>query len=150
MKRIAVGLLLIIVCLSAFPMFSQYEKRDENRGQKPEDAVREWFKRLNAVDGSAASIGSFVELYRPDALQQMGPGEKQFGMVVYQDRRQIQKWIEDFSKSHAPIPEVPYFSIRVQPFNEKTAELISTGQTPWGDTTAAVEFTARYLEPASK
>jgi hypothetical protein len=102
------------------------------------------------VHATEDSINQFLELYQPDALQQVGPTEKQFGPVYYQDRRQIQKWVRDFTATHLPIPETNFFSIRVQTVNEKTAELLYTTETPWGDLGVSVEFTARYMDPARK
>jgi hypothetical protein len=117
--------------------------------QKPDELVREWFTRLNALDGSEAAYGRFVDLYQPDALQQVGPSANQYGPVFYQDQRQIRKWIQEFFAGHVPIPETTYFAIRVQTVNEKTANVIYITETPWGDSGGSVEFTARYVEPVS-
>src|SRR5262245_14940058 len=141
---------MAVVFLCTFTGFSQYEKPGDKNVQKPEEAVQEWFKRINALNGTEESVNRLLEMYQADALQQTGPSEKQLGQVIYQNRRQIQKWIVDFSKTHVAIPDVAFFSIRVQTINEKTAELLSTGQTPWGDSIASAEFTARYMDPESK
>jgi len=148
--RNAALLLLAVLFVCTFTAFSQYEKLAPKNIQKPEEAVQEWFKRINAMDGTEESVNRLLEMYQADALQQTGPSEKQLGQVVYQDRRQIQKWIVDFSKTHVAIPDVAFFSIKVQTINEKTSELLSSGQTPWGDTLASVEFTTRYMDPESK
>ncbi len=147
MKKAALGL-LIIVTLWNFPVLSQYEKQPGSV-QKSEELVQEWFKRLNELDGSEEALTLFVDLYEPDALQQVGPVGRQFGPVFYQDRRQIQMWGREFARTHKPIPDITYFGVRLQTVNEKTAQLVYTVQAPWDDTGAAVEFTGRYLDPES-
>src|SRR5205823_4468102 len=143
--RRAVLTLLAVFCCCGLPIYSQYEKpadkSSEKSSDKPDALLQEWFKRVNALNGSDDSIKALVDLYQPDALQQVGPAEKQFGQVFYQNRRQLEKWARDFAQTHLPIPEVNYFSIRVQTVEEKTSEVYYTTQTPWGDSGASVEFT---------
>ena len=142
--------LVAVFCFCGFPIYSQYEKPPEKPSEKAEVLVEEWFKRLNGLNGKDDSIKALIDLYQPDALQQVGPSEKQFGQVFYQNRRQLEKWARDFVASHVPIPEVNYFSIQVQTSNEKTNEIYYTTQTPWGDTGASVEFTGRFMNPENK
>src|SRR5262245_40419388 len=101
--RNAALLLLAVLFVCTFTAFSQYEKLAPKNALKPEETVQEWFKRVNALDGTEESVNRLLEIYQADALQQTGPSEKQLGQVVYQDRHQIQKWIVDFSKTHVPI-----------------------------------------------
>jgi len=142
--------LLAVFCFCGFTTYSQYEKQAEKPAEKPDALVHEWFKRLNALNGKDDTINAFMDLYQPNALQQVGPSEKQFGQVFYQNRRQLEKWARDLVQSHAPIPEVNYFSIRVQTVDEKTSEVLYTTQTPWGDSGVSVEFTGRYMNPDNK
>ena len=146
--------LLAVLCFCGLPIYSQYEKQPEKPAEKStekaEALVQEWFKRLNALNGKDDTIKALIDLYEADALQQVGPNEKQFGQVFYQNRRQLETWARDFAHNHVPIPEVNYFSIRVQTVDEKTAEVYYTTQTPWGDNGASVEFTGRYTNPDNK
>jgi hypothetical protein len=146
--------LVAVFCFCGFPIYSQYEKPAEKPAQKPserpDELVQEWFKRLNALNGKDDTVKALIDLYQPDALQQVGPSEEQFGQVFYNNRRQLEKWARDFAQTHVPIPEVNYFSIQVQTNDEKTSEVYYTTQTPWGDNGASVEFTGRYLNPDNK
>lgn len=140
--RLSIGLLFAVCAgLSATPQTSDQVA--------PDALVRDWFDRLNQLDGRDASFDRFVDLYQPDALQQVGPTMNQYGHVYLQDQRQIRHWIHEFFATHAPIPETTYFALRVQTVSEKTASVVYATGTPWGDSGGAVEFTARYLEPAT-
>src|SRR5437867_13386769 len=95
--------LLAVFCFCGFPIYAQYDKQAEKRSDKPDALVQERFKRLNALNGKDDSIKALLDLYQPDALQQVGPSEKQFGQVFYQNRRQLETWARDFTQSHVPI-----------------------------------------------
>ncbi len=146
MKKVVLTLLCLCL-LAGNHLYAQTDKPKENAKPNAADLVDEWFRRLNALDGTEESVNRFVELYQPDAFQQVGPGEKQFGPVFFQDQRQIRKWAEDFAKGHAPIPEAVYFQVRLQTVNEKTTQLVYSVETPWGDLGASAEFTGRYVDP---
>lgn len=139
-----VALAAVVVLCASLPGVSQTPAPPA-----PDALVREWFARLNALDGSEDAFRKFVDLYRPEALQQVGPGETQYGPVYLQDRRQIDWWIRDFFATHTPIPETTYFALRVQTVNEKTANVIHATETPWGHQGGAAEFTARYVDRRS-
>src|SRR2546421_196454 len=71
---------LAVFCFCGFPIYSQYEKQAEKPAEKssdkPDALLQEWFKRLNALNGKDDTIKALVDLYQPDALQQVGPTEK--------------------------------------------------------------------------
>lgn len=103
---------------------------------KVEELVLEWFKRWNALDGSKESIDRFVDLYKPDAVLLMSPRENQIGPAFYDGHDLIRKMAEELSKQYKRMA----FFIKSRTEDEKTAEVITTTQAPWGATAAAVEF----------
>lgn len=122
-------------------------KDAQTKRKQAVDLVHEWFRRWNALDGKADSLNKFLELYRPDAMQEVGPNERQSGgAVLYQGQKLIRKLAEDFSKQWT----VVNYLIANRTVKEKTVELIQTGETPWGATEVAVEFTGGQMNSQTK
>jgi hypothetical protein len=113
-----------------------------------EDVVREWFKRWNAVDGSAPSIKRLVEMYQPSAIHQLPPSPKQIGPVFMEGHDAIQKMAEDFARANTMT------AFRIEPTagpgGGKPAEIFYKSQGPWGGPAIAVPFVAVYTDRASK
>jgi hypothetical protein len=147
LKRWFLLLLLVSLPLNAR---SQAPKLD------PDKLVREWFRRLNAlddwfitVDGKEdyqGVVNQMVDLYATDAVQFQGPGEDQIGTVPFSGREGIQKWAEDFARTHVQLA----WRLQDQTVQEKTADLVLTTTPPWGGLAAAVEFTAFYGDRESR
>jgi len=113
-------------------------KDQEKKTTQAVELTREWLRRWNALDGKPASVDSLLELYRPDAIQEVGPNERQGnGAVVYEGQRLIRRWAENVNKQWSAI----HYLIAYRTVKESTIELIQTGQTPWGATQVAVELT---------
>jgi hypothetical protein len=113
-----------------------------------EDVVREWFRRWNAVDGSAASIKRLVEMYQPAAIHQLPPSPKQIGPVFMEGHDAIQKMAEDFARAST----MTAFRIEATagPGGGKPAEIFYKSQGPWGGPAIAVSFVAAYTDRASR
>ena len=107
---------------------------------KPEDIVRLWFERWNALDGSEQTTGKLLELYRPDAFHQTSPTEKQVGQVRYDGQDSIRKMIENFASSNKEIT----YRIDSATGNEKSVQVIHVAEAPWGGWSAAVQFVGAY------
>ena len=118
--------------------------------------VREWFRRLNALDNwfitvdgkeePEAVVNSMVDLYAPDAVQFVGPGEEQLGTVTLSGTEGVRKWADDFARKYVQLA----WRLQDQTAQEKTADLIMTTTPPWGGLAASVEFTAFYGERQSR
>ena len=118
--------------------------------------VREWFRRLNAldkwfitVDGKEepeSVVNSMVDLYAADAIQFVAPGEDQLGTVTLSGHAGVRKWADDFARKYVQLA----WRLQDQTAQEKTADLIMTTAPPWGGLAAAVEFTAFYGERESR
>lgn len=112
--------------------------------------VREWFRRLNAlddwfitVDGKEEPEGvveKMVELYAPDAIQFQGPGDEQIGTAAYSGHAGVRKWADDFARKYVQLA----YRLQDQTAKEQTADVIMTATPPWGGLAASVEFTAFY------
>src|SRR2546428_4150834 len=82
----ASALLIITVTLVVTSLLfgqSQATKPQTQPQPKPEEIVKLWFERWNALDGSEQATNKLLELYRPDAFHQTGPTEKQMGQVRF-------------------------------------------------------------------
>jgi hypothetical protein len=112
-------------------------KADQERTKAATEVAREWFRRLNALDGSKEAIDRFVELYQPDAVQIASPrGEDQIGPSYFEGADMIRKFAERTSKDYT---RIAYF-IRQRTVNNKTAELMVANVGAFGDVTMALEF----------
>src|SRR5262245_62042189 len=79
-------------------------KADQERTKNAVEVAHEWFRRLNALDGSKESIDRFVDLYLPDAEQISGPrGDDQIGTSMFVGRDTIRKFAEKTAKDYTRI-----------------------------------------------
>jgi hypothetical protein len=112
-------------------------KADQQTTKNAVEVAHEWFRRLNALDGSKESIDRFVDLYLPDAQQISGPhGDDQIGTSMFEGRDMIRKFAEKTAKDYT---RIAYF-IRQRTVNNKTAELLVANVGAWGDVNMALEF----------
>ncbi|SRR6266545_5376283 len=118
----------------------------EKRQPKPEEIVRLWFERWNALDGSEEATSRLLELYLPGAFHQTGPTERQIGQVWFEGHAAIRKMIDDFAKANTEIS----FRIQAVTANEKSAEIVHLGEGPWGGPSAAVQYAAAYTTRKDK
>ncbi len=154
MKISMVCILLLTLTNPSFSQASQNPTDDGNQkdAARVERLVREWFLRLNgltswfiSMDGKEETdevVNRFAELYSPDALQLMGPGEDQIGMVTLTRRDQIKKWAQQFATKYVESS----YRIDMQTVQEKTTQLFLTSRPPWGGDAAAVEITAIWKD----
>jgi ketosteroid isomerase-like protein len=136
MRRVAA--VSVLTLLFSFTLFGQAAADKDQL--KPEDVVRQWFERWNKLDGSDEAANKLLDLYRPDAFQQIGPTEKQLGEVRFEGRDKIRKMIDDFAKANKDIS----FRIQAVTASEKAVELIHIAQGPWGGPSVAVQYGAAY------
>lgn len=118
----------------------------EQQAEKPEAVVQEWFKRWNALDGSQEKTNTFLDLYQPNAIHQVGPSQRQIGPVFFEGREGIRKMVEDFAKVNTEI----VFRIEKAGTTEKFAERIYIMQGPWGGPGVAVQFVGVYTVRETK
>jgi len=131
-------IIVLVTFVASSWLFAQ--KTAEKQQPRPEEVVRLWFERWNALDGSEQATSKLLELYLPGAFHQIGPNERQMGQVWFEGHAAIRKAIDDFARANTAIS----FRIQVVTANEKSAEIVHLGQGPWGGVSAAVEYAAAY------
>jgi len=104
----------------------------------PEDVVREWFRRWNALDGSEASVNHLVDLYQPACVNQTPPSSRQIGPVYMEGPEGVRKLAADFTKSFT---QPAYRIDSVAAGAGKPTELFYKTQGPWGGPAIAVQYT---------
>ena len=135
MKRFCLA--LILCAALSFDGHSQASKPQPDKPDKPpaldaEKLVREWFRRLDAlddwwitVDGKEepeAVVEKMVELYAPDALQFVDPEPDQLGTVMLSGHAGIRKWADNFARTRVQLA----YRLQNQTLKEVTADVIMT------------------------
>lgn len=141
-------LLTILFIWNSATMSPQVQPAEQEQIQKAKDLVRDWFRRWNALDGSAESVSRFVELYKPNALHETGPQGELIGTAFYQGHDMIRKLAENTGKTNCR--QAYYIKTRTSldqigdGGGSKTAELITAAPSPIGGISVAVELGASY------
>jgi SnoaL-like domain len=112
----------------------------------PEDVVREWFRRWNALDGTDASIRRLIDLYTPDGINQVPPSPTQIGSVYMVGPDGVRKMAEDFLRDFTQ----PASRIDKIAEDGKTAELFFKTQGPWGGPAVGVQYTQQGIDKVTK
>jgi len=145
-KRLAVPP-FVFTMLSRFG-FSQAKAEPEKTPSNMQPLVDEFFGRWNALDDwflsmdgkeeNKAVVDRFLELFSPDAYLQVGPSKNQLGGVTYHGLTAIRKWADEFSRTYLDLN----YRINFKTRREQTGKPVYVFQMPWGESGAAVEFTA--------
>jgi SnoaL-like domain len=111
----------------------------------------EWLSRLNALDDWFISmdgkeqpeqvVNALMELYAPDAVQFVGPNEKQIGMVTLSGLDAIRKWVDNFARTRRQIA----WRVSSRTMDEKTASLLVVSA-PWGGSSVSTEITVAFTD----
>jgi hypothetical protein len=133
----ALSLLPVLFLSSSFLILGQESERGSSR---PEDVLREWFERWNALDGSEETTNHLLELYLPNAIHQVPPSEHQIGAVVLEGQAAIQGMIEEFAEVHTDLA----FRIEWATANEESRQLFHSAEGPWGGTSVGVQYVGVY------
>ena len=154
--RVAVLLFLFFFCVDVRPQAIKPSEKSDKAGLDADQLVREWFRRLNALDDwwitfdgkeePEVVVNKMVELYSPEVLQFVDPSEDQLGTVTLSGHAGIRKWADDFARRNVQLA----YRLQDQTLKEKTADLIMTTLPPWGGLAATVEFTAFYTGRQSR
>lgn len=112
----------------------------------PQEVVREWFRRWNALDGSEPAAKRFIDLYQPTAIHQTEPSEKQIGPVYYEGHAALRKLVEDFTRAATQ----PAFQIDKVAAGSKSVELFFMSEGPWDGPAVGVQYTASYTDRVTK
>src|SRR5262245_24989228 len=102
-----------------------------------EQLFNEWFSRLNALDDWFITmdgkeqpeqvVDALLALYATDAVQFVGPNERQIGMVTLSGLDAIRKWVDQMARTRRQIA----WRLSSRTMDEKTAGLMVV-PAPWG------------------
>lgn len=120
---------------SPAPAEAQPEAGGEVSGR---DLVEQWFRRLNALDGSDENRAAFLALYAEAALHIQGPsGDYQRGSATYWGREKVALLVDRLLgewKDHSIRPEVATAG-------EVSETVWAAAEGPWGGPLVAAQFT---------
>lgn len=148
-KTFLIAILLLATGVTVAPQ-SQPAKAEQSPKLDADKLVREWVRRLDALDDwwitmdgkeePEPVVNRMADLFAPDALLFVGPSEDQLGTVMYSGHKGIRKWADDFARKYVQLA----YRLQDQTAKEETADLILTTVPPWGGLAASAEFTAVY------
>jgi SnoaL-like domain len=134
---------LVSLCAFAAPAVAQQKRVPAST---PQELVREWFRRWNALDGSDAAAKRFIDLYQPTAIHQTEPSEKQIGPVYYEGHEALRKLVDDFTKATTQSA----FQIDKVASGAKSVELFFRSEGPWDGPAVGVQYTGIYTDRITK
>jgi hypothetical protein len=149
MKKLA---LLVVVCLCVLATQAIAQQKPVASASRrpaatsPQELVREWFRRWNALDGSDAAAKRFIDLYQPTAIHQTEPSEKQIGPVYYEGHEALRKLVDDFAKAATQVA----FQIDKVSSGPKSVELFFMSEGPWEGPAVGVQYTGTYADRITK
>lgn len=112
----------------------------------PEQVVRQWIDRWNALGTAPAAIDALVSMYEPDALHITGPSPDQRGTATYRGPEGLRVHLARVAASQDRLS----YRIETQTAREQTSELMHATNGPWGGPAVSVQMVAAYTDKASK
>jgi SnoaL-like domain len=137
--------LAVLVSLCAFTTDAPAQQK-RAPATAPQELVREWFRRWNALDGTDLTAKRFIDLYEPTAIHQTEPSEKQIGPVYYEGHEALRKLVDDFTKTATQIA----FHIDKVVSGAKSVELFFMSEGPWDGPAVGVQYTGVYIDRNTK
>jgi hypothetical protein len=134
-RVVAVSLLL---AMSATPASAQ--------PTSPDQLVKQWFDRFNAIGTEPKAIDALIEMYAPDALHITGPSPDQRGTATYRGQDGLRVFLTRMAASQDRLA----YRIETDTAREETAQLMHTTNGPWGGSAVAVQMVAVYTDKESK
>lgn len=136
-RRDLAGLITLTTLLCSVSGFSAATSQ-ETPPPTAQEIVESFFERLNALDGSDASVAAFVALYQEDAQHITGPESHQLGTVTFDGHRNLRKMARDIGTRYSDVG----FRIETITAREQTVRLFHQTEGPWGGSAVAVEYVA--------
>jgi hypothetical protein len=147
----------IFLVLSALVSLVAAQDQSPSKPAEPsgDQLFNEWLNKLNGLDDWFISmdgkeqpeqvVDALMRLYSPDAIQFVGPNEKQMGLVTLSGVEAIQKWADEMARTRRQIA----WRVVSRTLDEKTAALLAV-PAPWGGVSVSSEitfaFTDRYTD----
>ena len=108
----------------------------------PDQLVRLWFERWNALGSGPGAIDELLSLYEPAALHITGPSADQRGTATYRGAEGLRVLATTVAASR----EKMTYRIDTETAREETATLFHRTDGPWGGSAVAVQFVAVFTE----
>jgi hypothetical protein len=137
--------LAVLVVLCAFTTDAPAQQK-RAPAAAPQELVREWFRRWNALDGTDLTAKRFIDLYEPTAIHQTEPSEKQIGPVYYEGHEALRKLVDDFTRAATQSA----FHIDKVTSGGKNVELFFMSEGPWDGPAVGVQYTGVYIDRNTK
>jgi hypothetical protein len=112
----------------------------------PDQVVRQWFDRVNAIGTDPKAIDALIEMYAPDALHITGPSPDQRGTATYRGAEGLRVLLNRMASTEERIA----YRIESETAREETAQLMHATNGPWGGPALAVQMVAVYTDKESK
>jgi hypothetical protein len=112
----------------------------------PDQLVKQWFDRFNAIGTEPKAIDALIEMYAPDALHIAGPSPDQRGTATYRGHDGLRVFLTRIGASQDRLA----YRIETETSREETAQLMHTTNGPWGGSAVAVQMVAVYTAKESK
>jgi hypothetical protein len=112
----------------------------------PDQVVKQWFDRVNALGSSPEAVEALVSLYEPEALHITGPSKDQRGTATYRGHDGLRVL---FTRM-AATTERPTYRIEIETAREESVQLMHTATGPWGGPAVAVQMVAVYTDKESQ
>ena len=105
------------------------------------NALDDWFISMDGKEQPEQVVNALMELYAPDAVQFVGPNEKQIGLVTLSGLDAIRKWVDNFARTRRQIA----WRLASRTLDEKTASLLVVSA-PWGGSSVSAEITVAFTD----
>ena len=112
----------------------------------PDQIVKQWFDRWNAIGSGPEAIEALLALYEPTALHLTGPSKDQRGTATYRGPEGLRVL---FNRIAATEERLAY-RIESETAREETAQLMHTTSGPWGGPAIGVQIVAVSTDKESK
>jgi ketosteroid isomerase-like protein len=112
----------------------------------PDQIVKQWIDRWNAIGAGPEAIDAVLALYEPDALHITGPSPDQRGTATYRGHDGLRVLLNRIAATEERLG----YRIETETAREETAQLMHATTGPWGGPAVAVQLVAVSTDIASK
>jgi hypothetical protein len=112
----------------------------------PDQIVKQWFDRVNAIGSGPEAVEALVALYEPDALHITGPSKDQRGTATYRGHEGLRVLFNRIASTEERVS----YRIEIETAREQSTQLMHTVNGPWGGPAVAVQMVAAYTDKESR
>ena len=112
----------------------------------PDQLVRQWVDRWNAIGTDPKAIDLLIDMYAPDALHITGPSKDQRGTATYRGHDGLRVLLNRIAATEERLT----YRIETETAREESTQLMHTTNGPWGGPAVAVQIVAVYTDRQAK